>query len=88
MKIDFNGNSLGWNDYIKNGWKHEGVMGPDRLFAKKWNEIQLQINHQEDFTEEFISQFPEVEPDHLFHRDRAAWFKQEGVPTKAEWEAA
>lgn len=71
-KIDLNGNSLGWNDYVKNGHKFEGITSPEREFDKAWMQLTTDkmLCYQEQVTEEMLATLPAVPKNHQFHTNR------------------
>lgn len=89
-RIDFNGNSLGWNDYVKNGHKFEGITSPEREFDKAWNQYTTEdlICYQEQATDEWCAKrLPKVPDTHPFNKDRKK-FLASRLPTQAEWDKA
>ena len=85
IKIDVNGNSFGWNDYIKHGAGLGGITSPEREFDKAWNDLIFthRVDYVEAATQEFFDALPtdELPKDHPFMKDRDK-FLLSRLPTK------
>lgn len=85
VKIAENGNSFGWNDYIKHGAGLGGITSPEREFDKAWNEgiFTHRVDYIENVSQAFFDSLPidELPKDHPFIRDRNAYLHKM-LPTK------
>ena len=79
-RLEENGNSISWNNYVQESAGMEGITSPEREFDKAWKEMleKHSIIYRDELTEDMLKELPELPSDsvHEFRKDKEKYISK------------